>query len=95
MLIAIGAFVVRRKYIVVATWAVIILAALPFAPRADEFLKPGGFSNESFPSAKARKVLQQRLELSTLSVEFVFSHPEWSPFDTRFSDAVEDAVSGL
>ncbi|MCH8229099.1 MAG: MMPL family transporter [Chloroflexi bacterium] len=95
MLIAIGAFVVRRKYIVVATWAVIILAALPFAPRADEFLKPGGFSNESFPSAKARKVLQQRLELSTLSVEFVFSHPEWSPFDPRFSDAVENAVGGL
>ncbi|MCZ6539177.1 MAG: MMPL family transporter [Chloroflexi bacterium] len=95
MLIAIGAFVVRRKYVVVAIWAVIILAALPFAPRAQEFLKPGGFSNESFPSVKARKVLQQRLELSTLSVEFVFSHPEWSPFDPRFSDAVEDAVSGL
>lgn len=95
MLIAIGAFVVRHKYIVVAAWAVIILAALPFAPRAQEFLKPGGFSNESFPSVKARKVLQERLELSTLSVEFVFSHPEWSPFDQRFSDAVEGAVSGL
>ena len=95
MLIAIGAFVVRRKYVVVATWAVIILAALPFAPRAQEFLKPGGFSNESFPSVKARRVLQERLDLSTLSIDFVFSHPEWSPFDPRFSDAVEDAVGGL
>ena len=95
MLIAIGAFVVRRKYVVVATWAVIILAALPFAPRAQEFLKPGGFSNESFPSVKARRVLQERLDLSTLSIDFVFSHPEWSPFDPRFSGAVEDAVGGL
>ncbi len=95
MLTAIGALVVRRKYIVLATWAVIILAALPFFPRADEFLKPGGFSNESFPSVKARKVLQERLELTTLTVDFVFSHPEWSPFDPRFSNAVDEAVEGL
>ncbi len=92
---ALGALVVRRKYIVVAVWAVIILAALPFAPRAHEFLKPGGFSNESFPSVKARKVLQERLELSTLSIDFVFSHPEWQPFDARFSDAVLKAVGDL
>jgi RND superfamily putative drug exporter len=74
---------------------VVILAALPFFPRADEFLKPGGFSNESFPSVKARKVLQERLELTTLTIDFVFSHPDWSPFDPRFSDAVESAVAGL
>ena len=95
MLIAIGTFVVRRKYAIVAVWVVAILAALPFANRADEFLKPGGFSNESFPSVKARKVLQQRLELSTLSVDFIFSHPNWPPFDPRFTDAVEAAVANL
>ena len=95
MLNAFGALIVRRKYVVVAVWAVIIFASLPFAPRAQEFLKPGGFSNESFPSVKARKVLQERLELSTLTVEFVFSHPEWSPFDPRFSGAVGRAVRGV
>ncbi|MDA1280517.1 MAG: MMPL family transporter [Chloroflexi bacterium] len=95
MLTAVGAFAIRRKYAVVATWAVVILAALPFAQRAQIFLKPGGFSNESFPSVKARKILQERLEISTLSVDFVFSHPEWSPFDPRFSSAVENAVRGL
>ena len=95
MLNALGALVVRRKYIVVAVWALIILAALPFAPRAQEFLKPGGFSNESFPSVKARKVLQERLDLSTLSIDFVFSHPEWQPFDARFSDAVLKTVGDL
>jgi uncharacterized membrane protein YdfJ with MMPL/SSD domain len=95
MLTAFGALVIRRKYIVLATWIIVILAALPFFPRADEFLKPGGFSNESFPSVQARKVLQERLELTTLSVDFVFSHPDWSPFDPRFSGAVESAVAGL
>lgn len=91
----VGALIVRHKYVVLATWIVVILAALPFFPRAAEFLKPGGFSNESFPSVKARQVLQERLELTTLSIDFVFSHPEWSPFDPRFSEAVENAVSGL
>ncbi len=95
MLTAIGAYVIRRKYLVLGIWVVVILAALPFFTRADEFLKPGGFSNESFPSVKARKVLQERLELTTLTVDFVFSHPEWSPFDPRFSSAVETAVEGL
>jgi len=95
MFTAIGSFAVRRKYIVLATWIVVIIGALPFADRADEFLKPGGFSNESFPSVQARKVLQERLELTTLSVDFVFSHPDWSPFDPRFSAAVESALNGL
>jgi len=95
MLTAIGSFAVRRKYTVLAVWIIVILAALPFAPRAQEFLKPGGFSNESFPSVQARKVLQERLELTTLTVDFVFSHPDWSPFDPRFTSAVESAVEGL
>ena len=95
MLTAIGSFAVRRKYIVLATWVIVILAALPFANRAQDFLKPGGFSNESFPSVQARKVLQERLELTTLTVDFVFSHPEWSPFDPRFTAAVDSAVAGL
>jgi len=95
MLFALGSFVARRKYVVLATWAVIIAVSAPFAPRAHEFLKPGGFSNESFPSVKARQVLQERLELSTISVDFVFSHHEWSPFDPRYSDAVLTATQPL
>jgi putative drug exporter of the RND superfamily len=95
MLTAIGSIAVRRKYAVLAVWIIVILAVLPFAPRAQEFLKPGGFSNESFPSVQARKVLQERLELTTLTVDFVFSHPDWPPFDPRFTAAVESAVEGL
>ena len=95
MLNASGKLIIRRKYYVLSIWAIVILAALPFFPRADEYLKPGGFSNESFPSVQARNVLQERLELTTLTVDFVFSHPDWSPFDPRFSNAVENAVSGL
>jgi len=95
MLKQIGQRVVKHKYIVLALWLIVVAAALPFAPRAQELLKPGGFSNESFPSAQARRVLQERLEISTLSIDFVFIHPEWSPFDPRFSSAVDTALEGL
>ena len=95
MLKVIGQRVVKHKYIVLALWFIVVAAALPFAPRAQEFLKPGGFSNESFPSAQARRVLQERLEISTLSIDFVFIHPEWPPFDPRFSSAVDTALEGL
>ena len=63
MLKVIGQRVVKHKYIVLALWFIVVAAAFPFAPRAQEFLKPGGFSNESFPSAQARRVLQERLEI--------------------------------
>ena len=95
MLTTIGEVVVRRKYLVLATWVLIVLAGAPFFPRAAEFLKPGGFSNESFPSVQARQVLQERLELSSLTVDFVFSHPEWSVFDPRFTTALDEAIAGL
>ena len=95
MLKQIGQRVVKHKYIVLALWLIVVAAAFPFAPRAQELLKPGGFSNESFPSAQARRVLQERLEISTLSIDFVFIHLEWSPFDPRFSSAVDTALEGL
>ena len=95
MLKVIGQRVVKHKYIVLTLWFIVVAAAFPFAPRAQELLKPGGFSNESFPSAQARRVLQERLEISTLSIDFVFIHPEWSPFDPRFSSAVDTALEGL
>ena len=95
MLTVIGELIVRRKYLVLSAWVVIVLVGAPFFPRAAEFLKPGGFSNESFPSVQARQLLQERLELSSLTVDFVFSHPEWSVFDPRFTVAVDEAVAGL
>ena len=54
MLNAIGIFVIRHKYAVVVAWFVVILVAAPFFTQAANLLKPGGFSNESFPSVQAR-----------------------------------------
>ncbi len=95
MLESLGRTIYRRRFIVLAVWAAVVLAALPFAPRAGEMLQPGGFTNDSFPSVQARKLLQERLNLSTISVEMVFQHNQLKAFDDEFSAAVLQALEPL
>ena len=87
-----GRFIFRRRYAVIAVWAVLVIALLPFAPRAREFLKPGGFTNENFQSVEARRVLQDRLDVSVISVEIIFARQELTAYESGFIDAVETAL---
>jgi len=56
-----GRFADTWRWWVVGGWAVILLLALPFAPRASSALQAGGFSSDSLESAKARAELEQEL----------------------------------
>ncbi len=74
------------------------IAALPFAPRAQSFLKPGGFTSDSFQGVEARRVLSERLDVSVITIELVFRHPDWTAYQPEFTGAMETAlnpVSGL
>lgn len=95
MLESLGLLIYRRRYAVLAAWAVALLVSLPFAPRASELLKPGGFTNDTLPSQVARNVLRDRLELSTITVEMLFEHPRLQAFDPEFTAAVERVVGPL
>ncbi len=95
MLESLGRTIYRRRYVILAVWAVIVVAAAPFAPRAAEFLKPGGFTRDSHPSVQARRLLQQKLGFSTVSVELVFQHPGWDAYQPEFIQAVLRAVAPL
>ena len=88
-----GRFIYRRRYAVIVAWAVLVLAVLPFAPRAREFLKPGGFTNENFQSVKARRVLQDQLDVSVISVELIFVSREWTAYEPEFIEAVQTALT--
>ncbi len=95
MLELLGRQIYRRRYLVIAIWVVIVLLALPFAPQAPNNLKPGGFTTEELPSVVARTVLRERLEISTITVEMVFEHPQLNAFDEEFIDAVNRSVADL
>ena len=58
-----GRFAVRRRWWIVAAWAVLILLALPLAPRAPGALSAGGFILDDLESARAKQVLQAELGL--------------------------------
>ncbi len=54
-----GLLMARRRWWVIGTWAVVLLAALPFAPRAGSALRAGGFTLPDLPSEEARATLAQ------------------------------------
>ena len=54
-----GLFMARRRWWVIGAWAVVLLAALPFAPRAGSVLRAGGFTLPDLPSEEARATLAQ------------------------------------
>ncbi|HEX8941015.1 MAG TPA: MMPL family transporter, partial [Candidatus Limnocylindrales bacterium] len=58
-----GSFAYRRRRWVVAAWAILLLAALPFTPRAGSALRAGGFTLEDLDSARARSLLERELGL--------------------------------
>jgi RND superfamily putative drug exporter len=67
-----GRFVVRRRWWVVGAWAVVLLAALPFAPRAPSVLSAGGFILDDLESARAKTLLEEELGLPPSALVVVF-----------------------
>ncbi len=90
-----GRKIIKLRLYVVLIWVLMVFLSLPFAPQAQKYLKPGGFSNENFPSVEARKMMQEKMEVSTIAFDIVFSHDDWSPFDPRFTQSIQGALSPL
>jgi len=76
-----GRFVARRRWWVVAVWALLALMALPLAPQAPGALQPGGFSSDDLEAARARKVLEDAVGLPPSALVIVI-------------EATGDAVAG-
>ena len=90
-----GAFVVRRHWWVIAAWALILLAAVPFAPRVVDTLRAGGFTLDDLESAQAREILERELGLPPSAVVVVFHSERWPAGSPEFEAAAAEAVSGI
>ncbi|MFW6174290.1 MAG: MMPL family transporter [Chloroflexota bacterium] len=95
MLYSFGLFIHRRRWLVLAVWVALLLAAVPFAPRAASNLKPGGFSNESLPASQAQEVFREQLDLSPVSLELIFESEEHTAFQDPFVTQVNAALEPL
>src|SRR5215204_5238587 len=80
----IGRFAVRRRWWIVGAWAVLILAALPFAPQLPGALSAGGFILDDLESAQAKRLLHDELDVEPSAFVLVYTSdaltagtPEW------------------
>jgi putative drug exporter of the RND superfamily len=95
MFYRLGLAAVRWRLWIIACWAVIVLAALPFAPRAAEALAPGGFGSPDMESQQAVTALEQGLHTSFTSVLVIFSSKTMTADDPRFQAEAAAAVAKL
>ncbi len=68
-----GRFAVRRRWWIVGAWALLILAAIPLAPRAPGALSAGGFILDNLESARAQQLLQQQLGAAPSAFVLVYT----------------------
>ncbi len=92
----IGAVAARRRWWVVCTWALLLLAALPLAPQAPGALQAGGFSSPDLEAARARRILEDELGAPPSAMVIVI-HSETDALagDPGFEAAVVEAVGGV
>ncbi len=90
-----GQFAVRRRWWIVAAWAVILLAALPFAPQAPGALSAGGFILDDLESARAKQVLQEELGTEPSAFVLVYSSDTLRAGTREWLAAVNEATAGV
>src|SRR6478752_8400521 len=92
---ALGRFAARRRWPIVIAWAIVLLVALPFAPRAAGALRAGGFILDDLESARAKATLQDELGAPPSAVVVVLHSDSLLAGTPAFEAAAVQAVAGV
>jgi RND superfamily putative drug exporter len=95
MFFRLGLVMARWRYAVCACWLLVVLVALPLAPRVAAALSPGGFSSPDMESQQAVDALAQGLHTNFTSVLVIFTSDRLTADSPRFSEEASGAVAGL
>jgi len=95
LLYSFGLTIYRKRWTVLSLWAVLLVIALPLAPRATDALKPGGFSNDKLPSAQARAVFRDQLDLTPMSFELIFRSDIHGAYASEFTSDLQKALARI
>lgn len=71
MLTYLGRFAFRFRWIVIATWVVVFIIGIIFAPKVSTALKAGGYAEEESEAAQGLQVLQRDLGLASVEERLV------------------------
>ncbi len=90
-----GRFTVRRRWWIVGAWAVLILLALPLAPRAPGALSAGGFILDDLESARAKALLQAELGVEPSAFVLVYQSDSLTAGTPAWIAAVREATQDV
>jgi RND superfamily putative drug exporter len=92
-----GVLVHRERWRVVRAWALVLLLAIPFAPRAASALQAGGFVLDDLESSRAAAILQEELDVppSALVIVLEATDPGITVGTPAFEIAAAEAVAGV
>jgi RND superfamily putative drug exporter len=90
-----GRVVYHRRWWVIGGWALLLLLAIPFAPRAPGVLRAGGFVLDDLPSSTARATLERELGAPPSALVVVFDSETMKAGTPAFEAAAFEAMRGV
>jgi RND superfamily putative drug exporter len=90
-----GRLAVRRRWWIVAAWAVALLVAIPFAPRAPGALSAGGFIRDDLESARTKQLLEAELGLPPSALVLLYTSETLRAGTPEWLAAVHEATAGV
>jgi RND superfamily putative drug exporter len=89
---ALGRFAVRRRWPIIATWAFVLLVALPFAPQAPAALTAGGFILDDLESSRAKQLLHDELGVEASAFVLLYTSDTLTAGTREWRAAVDAAT---
>ncbi|HEX7949377.1 MAG TPA: MMPL family transporter [Candidatus Limnocylindrales bacterium] len=90
-----GRWSARHRRLVVAAWAMLLLAAAPLALRTSDALRSGGFIREDLESARAKQLLETEIGVPQAAVVVVFHSDTLTAGDPAFEGPAAAAVAAI
>ena len=90
-----GRLAARRRWWVIAAWAILLVVAVPLATRTSSALRSGGFIRENLESARAKALLHDVIGVPQAAVAVVFFSPTLRAGEPAFEAAAARAVAAI
>jgi RND superfamily putative drug exporter len=90
-----GRWSARHRRVVVLTWAVLILASVPFALQTPGALRAGGFIRDDLESARAKTLLETEIGVAQAALVIVLHADAARAGEPAFETAAATALAGV
>src|SRR3989440_1708032 len=92
---SLGLFAYRRRYLVIASWMVVLLAIVPLLPRLHGVLHGGGFANGASEADRSLALLQNDLRYYPSAVTIIFADKLIHRGEPAFTSDMQRGLAGL